>query len=1332
MKRISSLFGWAALLSLSVQGLMAAEPGSAGAESLEAGFANPPREARPWTLWQWMNGNISKEGITADLEAFKRAGLGGAQSFHIDYGLPQGPIAFLSPEWLDMYLFAAQEADRLGLQLGTHNCGGWSSSGGPWTLPENSMQVVVTREVRTKGPAQFSAVLPVPESYLPPGHPNSYRDIAVLAYPTPPNEMITLGAASPKVTINEGKGSKSPTLVDDLLTSFVLPVASGGTPAYVQIAFPEPFTARQLILTPAKREQGFSGLLESSDDGVTFAPVRTFQMAGQPERQEDPYQQIIVFPQVSARVFRISVEKAKASNKPTLIAEAGLSGRLTVDDLAGKAFYQRHSIQSKPEKKPSASRPAEDGTVAMGDIIDLSGKMDRAGRLTWEVPPGNWTVLRVGHQPNGTRNHPAPLGGEGLECDKLSKEAVDAHWAAMMGKLIEKFGPLVGKSFTKVEIDSWEVGSQNWTPKFREEFARRRGYDLTRFLPVFGGQTVESTVVTERFLWDFRRTIADLFAENYAGHMRELANKHHMELAVENYGTGPFDDLQYGGMADIPMGVHWLHNGSPQGCTLLAASAAHTYGRKIVGSEAFTAGESGGNRWDTDPYALKRLGDLMYCNGVNRFIFHAATLQRWPNLVPGLTFGKVGSQFSRTATWWDNGGTAWFSYLSRCQWMLQQGLPVADVCVLASEGAPPPTYGGSSFPDLPEGHDFDLCSTDAFLNRMTCRNGRLLLPDGMSYRLLMLPEETAMTPRVLRKIKELADAGATIIGPKPVRSPSYAGYLNGDQEVRQLADPLWSSPPNNGRGVSQQTPQAALGVLNLKPDFEATGNRPQIAYKHRSTPEAEIYFVSNQKYCTDEIEATFRVSGKAPEIWDPETGAVEKAPLFREVNGRTVVPLRLGPAGSAFVVFRAPAGNHLVAAKVTPDQPAPNQTLKILKASYGYFDKKGQPRVADLTGTKASNYKRIFTPDRFVDQDPAPGVRKHMLAQYTVDEVFKSQAVPEDGVLEMPQLPQKFKMVRVLYGELTATPAAGDEAVDVTVKLNSLVTKGSLSVMVNNSLAGQSPVPSKPKELRVEYLYNGRWNIALMPEGQRLELPGDYEAEAAPATYELGWKAVDEVELRAWVPGSYQFTTASGKTVSARVDRVSPSKEVTGAWQLNFPPNLGAPPQVVFDRLISWPESGDQGVKYFSGTATYSKDLDIPAASVGNGVLLYLDLGQVKNIAQVVLNGKDLGILWKPPFRVNLIGAVRAGANKLEIKVTNLWPNRLIGDEQLTPDREWTSTRNLAAWPQWLLDGKPSPSGQITFTTARHWQKDDALLASGLLGPIRLISAEKKTLVEIK
>jgi hypothetical protein len=1400
--RPASLLAFLCLLIASAR-LIGAEP----SPTLEAGFADPPDEAKPWTLWQWMNGNITREGITADLEAFKQAGLGGAQSFHLDYGLPQGPVEFNSDAWRELYLHAAREADRIGIKIGTHNCGGWSSSGGPWNTPENGMQIVAVTEARVRGPGAVNITLPPPApATLPPGQKNAWRDIAVLAYPVPPNEAVTMSAASPMPTVSEGKGAKPPAAPEDnLFKNFILPPSpdnAGENPksqisnpkkipnipnsqdtaaqknaaaagvSFFQIAFPRPFTARQLILTPEK--SGFDGVLEVSDDGARFTTVCKIPLASRPERQEYPYRQIFTFPPATGRFFRVTVVKPKVPGKPITIAEAGLSGRQGIENLAGKAFYQRHSLLSWTMKKPPApptpppfGAALADGALALRGIIDITGHLDADGRLAWTAPAGDWTILRVGHQPNGMKNHPAPLGGEGLECDKLSRDAVDAHWAGMMGRLIEKFGPLAGKSFTKVEIDSWEVGTQNWTPKFREEFRARRGYDLLPFLPVFAGQIVENAEVTERFLWDFRRVIADLFAENYAARLRELANRHGMTLAVENYGTGPFDDLQYGGNVDLPMGVMWMHNGSPQGCTLIAASAAHTYGHRVIGCEAFTAGEGGGNRWETDPYALKRLGDLMYCNGVNKFIFHAGVHQPWPHLRPGVLFGKVGTQFGRTLTWWENGGVAWFRYLARCQWLLQQGLPVADVLVLAGENAPPPTYGGSVFPKIPPGHDYDLCSTDALLHRVTAgAGGRLVMPDGMSYRLLLLPDDTRMTPPVLRKLRELAAAGATIIGPPPARSPSLAGYPQCDDEVRRLAVRLWraadavsqvSKPASNTGGADARIqkittqPAAALAALGLALDFEARGHRPQIAHKHRRIPAtatgaattsvaagAEIYFVSNQKYVADEIEAVFRVTGRTPEIWNPETGAIENAPLWREENGRTVVPLRLDPAGAVFVIFRAPAGPHLVAATLAPDNPAPRQTLEILRANYGCFDRKKRPREADITATKAANYKRIMTPERFVDRDPAPGAPKHMLVQYTdEDGVWHSQAAGEHGVLELPQLPRRFKTTRVLYGDLRADPAATDRTVDVTARLNALVKNGALSVMVRKEeLAGNAPLPAKPKELRVEYRYAGRRNIAIIPENQRLELPGAYEATVPAPAFALATRgdadgdgtAAGAIELRAWTPGRYEFTGADGKKFAARVDRVPAPLEITGPWRMTFPPNLGAPPAATFDRLASWTESADPGVKYFSGTATYEKEIEIPAELLAAGIALELDLGAVKNIAQVFLNGRDLGVLWKPPFRAGLAAAARAGKNRLEIKITNLWPNRLVGDEQLPPNREWAASRNVAAWPQWLLDGKPAPAPQVAFATARHYDKTDIPLPSGLLGPVRLVPAVKQTL----
>jgi hypothetical protein len=1322
----------AVLLALSAAALAASENTTA-APSLDEGFRNPPDSAKPWTLWQWMDGNISPEGITADLEAFKRGGIAGVQLFHLDYGLPQGPVTFNSPRWHELLNFAINEAARLGLQFGTHNCGGWSASGGPWVSPENSMQIVVSTETRVTGPSRFDALLPAHKSFLPPPHNTDYRDIAVLAYPTPPGERVTFAAAAPKTAVTPGKGAVQPVPDGDALANFAFPV-DNGSPRRLLLEFAQPFSARQLILAPAAKDPGFEGLLECSDDGKTFATVRAVSLFGHPGHQEYPYRQNFNFPTVYARFFRLTVTRSKSpKNNPVRLATFALSPRLSPEDLPGKNLEQRHFFQPKPLPKTPAKNSAADGAVARASILNLTGKMDAAtGRLVWDVPAGDWTLLRVGHQSNGMKNHPPPTGGEGLESDKFSREATDAHWAAFMGKIIALAGPLAGKTLTKVETDSWEVGSQNWTPKFPSEFAKRGGYDLTPFLPVFAGQTVDSPETTERFLWDFRRVAADLFADNYASRMSQLARASGLEFSAENYGNGPFDDLQYGGRVDMPMGVFWMQNGSPMCCTLIAASSAHTYGKKIVAAEAFTAGEAGGNRWDTDPFALKRIGDLILCSGLNRFIFHAATLQRFPGVLPGLTFGKVGSQFSTTQTWFHNGGDQWRACLARCQWLLQHGLPAADVLALAAENAPPATYGGSAFPDVPAGYDFDLCSTEALLTRASVRDGNIVLPDGATYRLLLLPKETAMTPRVLEKLRRLAADGATIVGPKPTRAPG----LQDDDAVRQAAAKLWQPSPRPG-AITHRSAADALAALNLPPDFETLGPKHQVAWKHRSAPDAEIYFVSNQKYFPDAFDAAFRVTGKTPELWNPETGEIRDAPVWREENGRTIVPLRLENSGSVFVVFRRPAGNtHLTAFlpenTPTPDNPPP---LEILRATYGRFDQASRPGETDLTRTKAANYKRIMTPERFTNRDPAPGREKHMLVLYTSNNTTRSQAAPADSVLELPQLPATFKTLRVLYGSLSAAPAANDSAVDVTETLRARLRDGSLSVDVSNALlpSGDKP-PPPPRELRVEYRHNGRWNIALMPEGNRLDLPS--ADEYSPP--DPGWELIRDEKtsapplLLARRPGVFAFASANGQKFAASVASVPAPSEINGPWRLSFPPNLGAPGAVTLDRLISWPDHPDEGVKYFSGTAAYETDFTVTPEQAAAGNRLILDLGAVKNIAQVIVNGRTLATLWKPPFATDITRAVKPGPNRLEVRVTNLWPNRLIGDERKKPDREWTSTRNLVAFPKWLLEGKKSPTGQVTFTTGRHWFADSPLLPSGLLGPVRLLPAKTAPLLPLK
>ncbi len=524
----------------------AEEPGDA----LEAGFRRPPDSARPHTWWHWMNGNITKEGITADLEAMKRVGVGGAQIFNVDCGIPAGPVRFLSPEWKEMTAHAIREAARVGVGLSVHNCAGWSSSGGPWVRPEQAMQTVVVKEVPVRGPAAFAEVLPRPEARA--GH---YRDIAVLAFPTP---------------------------------------AGGAAPA------------------------------------IEDLPAKTAQVRGDP-------------PPSDAR------------------------------DRAGAG-----------------------AAVPRDRITDLTGRLGGDGRLAWDVPPGDWTILRVGHTPTGATNRPAPPEGAGLEVDKMSREAMDAFFReGMMAAVLEAAGPLAGTALRDALIDSYEVESQNWTPRFREEFRARRGYDLLPLLPAFAGRVVDSPAVTERFLWDLRRTVADLYAENYYGRFAELCRERGLTFSVEPYGNGPFDDLQVGGLADIVMGEFWA-GGVMDGSSKVAASAAHTHGRRIVGAEAFTAAPERG-RWTNTPASLKVSGDLAFCAGINRLIFHRWAHQPWTDRFPGMTMGPWGFHFERTNTWFEQ-SAAWLDYLARCQFLLQEGRYAADVCYFAGEGAPTTVRDGGPPP----------------------------------------------------------------------------------------------------------------------------------------------------------------------------------------------------------------------------------------------------------------------------------------------------------------------------------------------------------------------------------------------------------------------------------------------------------------------------------------------------------------------------------------------------------------------------------------------------------------------------------------------------------
>jgi hypothetical protein len=1141
--------------------------------SLDKGFASPPDSARPWVYWFWLNGNITREGITADLEAMKRVGIGGVLIMEVDQGTPLGPIPFASDKWRELFHFVVTEADRLGLQVNMTDDAGWNGSGGPWVPPDKAMQKVVWSETQVSGPAHFDAALPQP-----PVVRDYYRDITVLAFPTP--------------------------------------------------------------------------------------------------------------------------------------------GDYRIPDIEGKSDLKRGEY---PARANFGEAPAG-SAIDRGKIVDLSGKMTADGHLTWDAPEGKWTVLRLGHTCTGATNEPSPASGRGLECDKLSTEGSEAAFNGFIEKLANDSGPLTGRALVKTHIDSWENGSQNWTARMPEEFRRLRGYDLTPYLPAMTGRVVQSLEVSERFLDDLRQTCADLLSDNYAGHIRDLANKHGMRLTIEAYGDSPADNMAYAGRADEPMGEFWSWPSfGAEGTLIEMSSAAHVWGKPICGAESFTAGD--GEKWLYHPGYIKAMGDTAFCLGIQRFVFHRFAMQPWRDRRPGMSMGPWGLHYERTQTWWEQ-SKPWHEYLARCQFLLQKGMPVVDVLYLEPEGAPrsfnPPPSGARA------GYKGDGCPTEALLKRASVKDGRIVFPDGMSYRALALPGAEAMTPGLVKRLAEMASDGATIVGGKPQKATGLTDYPQSDAEVKQRADALW----NSGKVIAGKTPEQVLAAKGVPPDFKADRT---LNFVHRRIDGAEVYFVANTLSYSTSATCAFRVAGKRPELWHPETGKIEPVATYTEAGGQTRMPLQLDGGGSVFVVFRqSNAGDDPIVRLDQAGKPiwpvAPRKVkITVRRALWGPTETAGQHTkdvTAQLQAIVDGGATSLTVADLASDGDPAPNIVKTLRVEYEVGgKTYSAKGTdPERITFTRPTGDQRIVIRHAVWGP------AGDEEVhgttkDVTRQVQGMVDRGGPSFVVADLVSEGDPAPNMLKTLTVEYEAEGQILTATATDPDTITLDPPPQ-DAPPLRLERlpGGRLVAETTK----PGLYEIETKSGRKISFR-GQGARSVAVEGAWDLQFPPNWGAPEHVKLDRLASWSENADAGVRYFSGTATYRKAIQVPQQLLAQGRRVYLDLGQVEVMARVILNGKDLGILWKSPYRVEITGAVRPGENTLEIQATNLWPNRMIGDEQLPEDSSRASNGTLKEWPKWLDGDQPSPTGRFTFTSWRLWRKSDKLLPSGVIGPVRVESEGVET-----
>lgn len=1075
-----------------------------------------------------------------------RVGIGKALIGHISPGGQRGNVRILSESWWEMVEHAVREGQRLGVDIGFFNGPGWSQSGGPWIRKYQAMRYVVSREIQLKGPMLFKGNLSPPDTL--------FERIALQAFPI---QVASIDRNLPDIeriqsdpdihginNLFDGKESTHFSFPDHLFST--------SEPLSINILFKDPVDLQSITFDFLPVSLLAKITLKARDPNGNFQVIRQFTLDRRNINFEigpmryDP--ETFSLPITRSDEVRMIISNLIGTPGAGL-KEITFGTAARVDQVIEKQLGKMYSDPLPPWDAylwPVQAEPEEEDLIDPEQIIDLDAKIDSKGNLSWEVPEGNWILLESGMIPTGATNVPVPPEATGYECDKFTQEAIETHFAAFIGKFLERVSAEERRSFRTVVIDSYEVGPQNWTNDFRDIFQTHYGYDPIPWLPVFSGRIVGSADLSNRFLWDVRRLTADLISTVYVRRLRELSNEHDLDLWLENYGHWGFpgEFLQYGGQADQVSGEFWFENSiwdlGPLECRM-ASSAAHTYGKKQVFAEAFTAGFN----FLQYPAIMKSRGDQMFCEGTNHFVLHVSIHQPWEDWIPGVT-AWFGMSYQRHNTWFDQ-SKAWNEYLERCHFLLQQGLPVSDVCYFIGEDAPKMT--GILKPSLPYGYDYDFINADVILNRLSVQDGMLVLPDGKSYHLMVLPPEETMRPEVLKKLNEFIKNGANVYGSPPSHSPSMENYPRSDQEIKIIASELWGKwiessvidqKFGDGRLFYGVPLDKVLEKLSLEPDILCPDTT--IRWTHRNNGPIDVYFLSNPDTISKSIEISFRTDEKLPELWHPDTGETEKVAFYHPSGNRTRVPIHLAASGSVFVIFREPV------------------------------------------------------PETYVQS-------------------IQNEDHPKISVQEGLEIP-----------------------------IVTYTKKGNIQFSTGES-------------------------------------------------------------------GHYTLLLSNGNKNSTDLTDIPEPLEINGPWELHFPENWDVPVDTVFDQLISWTNHPHPGIHYFSGTACYLKKIDIPGDWIKPDLLIYLDLMDVRMMAEVIMNGKNLGILWKKPFRVEITSAIKPGPNELEIRVTNTWWNRLVGDEKY-PD----------GFPGSEIDHPR------TFTTTKAWNAESELLQSGLLGPVRI---EVKKIVDI-
>lgn len=892
-------------------------------DALLEGFIDPPDLAKPRVWWHWMNGNITKEGIRKDLEWMHRVGIGGFQNFDGNMMTPRlvgKPLEYMTPEWKDAFNFATRMADSLNLDMAIASSPGWSLSGGPWVTPDRAMKKYTWSETRVEGNKPFSGILPKPYatagafqnlgieagfsmSKLPPV-PEFYKDAAVVAFRIPESDS-TMAELNPKITASNGSFSLLELTDGDLTNSSILKPASDETTAWIQFEFDKPETFQALSIVGSGRKVSF-GLsidteirtLEVSEDGKLFRTVTEI-----PKRGID--HTTLSFVPVRGKYFRFTFSDAGNIK----IAELVLYKGARVNRFEEKAgFATAVDLASSPTPNVSES-------VAKADVIDLTTKMSSDGKLDWIPPAGKWVIMRLGYSLTGHQNSPASPEATGLEIDKLSAEHVNAYFSFYLNQFEDATSGKMGKNGLQYLLtDSWEAGVQNWTDSITEDFEEICGYDITPWLPVLAGYVVGSAEESDRFLWDFRKTLADLVIRNHYDQLTTILDGWGMKRYSESHAGQRAliaDGMDVKRTATIPMGEMWTPQSEDSEINtvykldlLESASVAHLYGQNLVAAESMTS--YGYNAFGWTPANLKSTADMEFACGVNQFVIHTSVHQPFDDKKPGISLGPVGQWFTRHETWAEQAGV-WTKYLARSSYMLQQGRFVADIAYYYGEDNNITGLFKSRQPDIPEGYSFDFINRDALLNRLATKNGKIVTESGMAYRVLVLDENCKfMSLPVLQKIYSLVKSGAIVIGRKPTQTPSLSDDKKEFEKlIRKLWDGKGEKSTGKGKVYAEHTISDVLSKLVVLPDFSVDNQQEntKLKFVHRSLDNnVDVYWINNRKDDNVDVIGSFRIEGRNVEIWHPETGIIEKA-SFTIKDGLTKVPLHLNSHDAAFIVF---------------------------------------------------------------------------------------------------------------------------------------------------------------------------------------------------------------------------------------------------------------------------------------------------------------------------------------------------------------------------------------------------------------------------------------------